>query len=111
MECWETLELCCLTVLLYCLLWYRLGAWEKNNQVPQGGCFKAALDAFFGGNSVNHCSGIRENFQSCQACPRITNPVLILAFASQTLPIDQEDVETQPLAGHLTQEAMDTQPI
>jgi len=79
--------------------------------VPRGDCFKGAFDAFFGGNCVNHCRGIRDNFQSCQECPRITNPVLIQAFASQTLPVDQEDVETQPLAGQLTQEAMDTQPI
>jgi len=97
--------------LLYCLLWYRLGAWGGNNRVPRGDCFKGAFDAFFGGNCVNHCRGIRDNFQSCQECPRITNPVLIQAFASQTLPVDQEDVETQPLAGQLTQEAMDTQPI
>jgi hypothetical protein len=107
-ECWETLELCLLTVLL---VWYRLGAWGKGNQVPRGDCFKGALDVFFGGNCVNNCSGIREKFQSCGACPRITNPLLIQAFASQTLPVDQEYVETQPLAGQLTQEAMDTQPI
>jgi len=74
----------------------RLGAVGKHNQAPRGACFKAALDALFGGDCPRGCNGIRERFRSCNHCPQISNPQLISAFADLGVP-DEALLDTQAL--------------
>lgn len=87
-----------------------LGAWGRNNQVPRGARFKAALDTLFGGDCPAHCSGTRERFQSCDRCPKISNPQIIAAFRDMEVP-DEAQLEAQALPLALPEHAIATQAV